>query len=197
MKAYEPMTKQKAPKAQADCMLWIEGVLREFGTTGLSIRDLIDFLQTGLKSANAPVRTNATKALVTLKLFVGADLSTFLQDLNPQLLSTIEAEFAKIASEQAPQPTRQSAHNSASTAVAVEGSRAAAEGTADDPMDDLFPRVDLDRLISSATVAGINDANWKVRKEALEGVQSLLEQHKRFKPSALSTFSACCARVPY
>ena len=53
-------------------------------------------------------------------------------------------------------------------------------------MDELFPRVELDRLISSSTVAALGDANWKIRKEALESIQSILEANKRLKPSNLS-----------
>lgn len=70
--AYEPMTKQKAPKAQADAMAWVDQAIRDFGIGGLSVREMIDFLKVGLKSTNAAVRTSATKTLVTVKLFVGA-----------------------------------------------------------------------------------------------------------------------------
>lgn len=69
--AYEPMGKQKAPKAQADAMVWVEQAIRDFGIVGLSIRDLIEYLKVGLKSSNAAVRTSATKTLVTLRLYVG------------------------------------------------------------------------------------------------------------------------------
>ena len=69
------MTKQKAPKAQADGLAWIEQSIREFGIAGLSIRELIEFLKTGLKSSNAAVRSSATKCLVTLKLYVGPSQS--------------------------------------------------------------------------------------------------------------------------
>lgn len=70
--AYEPMSKQKAPKAQADSMVWVDQAIRDFGITGLSVREVIEFLKVGLKSSNAAVRTNATKTLVTLKLYVGS-----------------------------------------------------------------------------------------------------------------------------
>lgn len=69
------MSKQKAPKAQADSMVWIDQAIRDFGIGGLSVRELIEFLITGLKSTNAAVRTSATKTLVTLKLYVGASES--------------------------------------------------------------------------------------------------------------------------
>lgn len=66
------MTKQKAPKAQADSLVWVEQALRDFGIAGLSIRDLIEFLKNALRSTNAAVRTSATKTIVTLRLCVGS-----------------------------------------------------------------------------------------------------------------------------
>jgi cytoskeleton-associated protein 5 len=69
--AYEPLSKQKAPKVLADALTWIEQALVEFGIAGLSLRALIEFLKTTLSNSNAAVRTSATKTLVTVKLFAG------------------------------------------------------------------------------------------------------------------------------
>lgn len=182
------MGKQKAPKAQADSMVWVEQAIRDFGIIGLSVRDLIEYLKIGLKSSNAAVRTSATKTLVTLRLYVGTDIVTFLQDLNPQLLATIESEFAKVSSESPPEPTRVGADTVVSAAPAggkVGKGKAGADGS--DPLDELFPRVDLDRLVPSATITAMNDPLWKIRKEALETIQSTLEANKRLKPSPLCT----------
>ena len=68
---YETFSKQKAPKVLADSIAWIETAVTEFGVAGLSLRAMIDFLKTGLGNSNAAVRTSATKALVTVKIFVG------------------------------------------------------------------------------------------------------------------------------
>jgi cytoskeleton-associated protein 5 len=66
------MTKQKAPKAQADALVWIKQQLNDFGIAGIPLRDLISFVKTGLGSPNALVRSSATQVLVTVKIFVGA-----------------------------------------------------------------------------------------------------------------------------
>lgn len=185
MPAYDPMTKQKAPKAQADALSWVEQCLRDFGIRGLAIREMIDFLKNGLKSSNAAVRTSATKTLVTLRLFVGPDILSFLQDLNPTLLSSIEADFAKISHEPAPAPTRESGDNQA--AASAKAGRSDPVGGSEDAaaaaLDDLFPRQDVERLIPASVVAACGDANWKARKEALEQMQSTLEANKRIKPN--------------
>jgi hypothetical protein len=72
LSAYEPLSKQKAPKVLADAVTWINTALLEFGIAGLSLRSLIEFLKTALQNSNAAVRTSATKTLVTVKLFAGS-----------------------------------------------------------------------------------------------------------------------------
>lgn len=69
--AYEPLAKTKAPKALADAVGWIESALIEFGIAGLSLRSLVEFLKGALKNSNAAVRTSATKAVVTVRIFAG------------------------------------------------------------------------------------------------------------------------------
>jgi cytoskeleton-associated protein 5 len=70
--AYEPLSKQKAPKVIADAIAWMDSALIEFGIAGVSLRALIEFLKTALKNSNAAVRTSATKTLVTVKLSAGS-----------------------------------------------------------------------------------------------------------------------------
>lgn len=69
---YEPLNKQKAPKAQADALTWIKSQINEFGIAGIPLRDLIGFVKTALGHANALVRSSATQLLVTIRVFVGA-----------------------------------------------------------------------------------------------------------------------------
>jgi cytoskeleton-associated protein 5 len=76
--AYDPLSKQKAPKVIADATTWMKDALTEFGIAGLSLRALIDFLKNALKNSNAAVRSSATNTLVTLKLFAGAGESIFV-----------------------------------------------------------------------------------------------------------------------
>lgn len=193
------MEKQKAPKVLADSVAWIDQALKEFGVAGLSLRSLIEFLKLALKHSNATVRTSGTKALVTVKLFAGGGDTTpiiwlgsdialtsgikdFLEDLNPQLLGTIQSEFDKVEGQEPPNPVRFSLDLANVGLTGISG----AHGTSSDPLDDLFPRVELDKLITGTSV--LSDArsdNWKTRKEALETLQGILDlgQNKRLKPS--------------
>ncbi|EFP78682.1 uncharacterized protein PGTG_04638 [Puccinia graminis f. sp. tritici CRL 75-36-700-3] len=182
--AFDSISKQKAVKIQAESFLFIDSALIEFGINGVPVRNLIECLKTGLKSVNAAVRTNATKALVTTKLCIGADISNFLQDLNPQLLSSIESDFSKIEGERPPTPTRQSVDVAQASQGEASGAKGKGKsGASGDPLDELFPRVDLDRLVSSSTIKACDDPAWKTRKEALTTIQDILEQNKRLKPN--------------
>jgi cytoskeleton-associated protein 5 len=178
---YEPMGKQKAPKAQADALTWIKQQINDFGIAGIPLRDLISFVKTALGSPNALVRASATQLLVTVKVFVGGDISGFLEDLNPQLLSTINSEFDKASSQTPPEPTRTQADLQETAAGPSKGGKGGA-----DPLDDLVPRVDLDKLVAQTSVIADSRADaWKVRKEAFEALNALLDvkSNQRLKPN--------------
>lgn len=172
--------------------------LTEFGIGGLSLRNLIEFLKTALKNSNATVRSSATTALITVKLFAGSGgkccyshrlhsfiklfslgIKDLLEDLNPQLLTTIHAEFDKVEGQNPPDPTRTSAD--LALLPQTNDSRKSKVG---DPLDDLFPRVDLDKLLVGTTIlADAKSDAWKSRKEGLEALQGLLDigANKRLK----------------
>jgi cytoskeleton-associated protein 5 len=113
-------------------------------------------------------------------------IKDFMEDLNPQLLTTIEAEFSKVDGQAAPEPTRFSADVAATPAGGTKGG-------ANDVMDELFPRVDLDKLVGATSI--LTDAKsdqWKTRKEALELLQSILDNkaNQRLKPN-MGLLSRC------
>ncbi|KAJ7774790.1 microtubule associated protein [Mycena metata] len=192
--AYEPLSKQKAPKVLADAVSWINTALLEFGIAGLSLRSLIEFLKTALQNSNAAVRTSATKTLVTLKLFAGSSIKDFLEDLNAQLLNTITTEFDKVEGNAAPEPSR----TSADLATVVSSTSASHGAAAGDPLDDLFPRVEVDGLLKGTTIlADSKSDSWKTKKEGLEAFQAILDQgsNKRLKSAMGDIGQVLKARV--
>jgi cytoskeleton-associated protein 5 len=167
------MQKQKAPKAQADALTWIKQQLTDFGIAGIPLKDLISFVKAALGSPNAAVRSSATSVLVTVRIFVGADISGFLEDLNPQLLNTINSECEKVAGQAAPEPTRTQADLREAAPSGKGGAKGSGGG---DPLDDLIPRVDLDKLVGQTSVLADSRSDaWKTRKEAFEALNALLE----------------------
>ncbi|KAJ7905459.1 microtubule associated protein, partial [Mycena olivaceomarginata] len=193
--AYEPLSKQKAPKVLADALTWINTALLEFGIAGLSLRSLIEFLKTALQNSNAAVRTSATKTLVTVRLYAGSSIKDFLEDLNAQLLNTITGEFDKVEGNPAPEPSRTQADLAS---VAASSSTSNGAGAGGDPLDDLFPRVEVDGLLKGTTVlADAKSDSWKTKKEGLEAFQAILDQgsNKRLKPAMGDIGQVLKARV--
>ncbi|KAJ7582745.1 hypothetical protein C8J56DRAFT_791650 [Mycena floridula] len=192
--AYEPLAKQKAPKVLADAITWVNSAIIDFGIAGISLRALIEFLKSGLQNSNAAVRTSATKTLVTVKLFAGSSIKDLLQDLNPQLLNTISADFDKVEGNAPPEPTRTCA-DIADIPAATSGQSV---GSGGDALDDLFPRVEIDGLLKGTTIlADAKSEAWKTKKEALEAFQAILDQgsNKRLKPNMGEIAQVLKARV--
>ncbi|CAO1622080.1 unnamed protein product [Sympodiomycopsis kandeliae] len=187
--ALGPLAALKAPKAIADSLLWIDSSIQEFGIQGVDVRSLVDHLLTCLKSANAAVRNNATTVVGTLARYLGSSLTNFLGDLNPQLRTTIEGEIGKAADNPAPAPTRfcaelkpvASAGGGGGVAEGAADAAAASAAAEEEALDALIPRVDVDRLIPSSAISSMGDSSWKVRKEALEEIQSILQANTRLK----------------
>lgn len=110
-------------------------------------------------------------------------IKDFLEDLNPQLLATITTEFDKAEGKPAPEPTRTCVDLANVAASSAPAGKAPAGGA--DPLDDLFPRVEIDGLLKGTTVlADAGSDAWKTKKEALETLQAILDQgsNKRLKP---------------
>lgn len=79
------------------------------------------------------------------------------------------------------EPTRKSADLVNLTTTTTSSGK---ESGGPDPLDDLFPRVELDSLLKGTTI--LTDAKsdaWKTKKEALEALQAILDQgsNKRLK----------------
>ena len=115
--------------------------------------------------------------------FTYLGVKDLLEDLNPQLLTTITAEFDKVEGQAAPDPCRTSADIASLRST---GSSKEANANSGDPLDDLFPRVEIDTLFKGTTI--LTDAKsdaWKTKKDALEALQTILDQgsNKRLKPA--------------
>jgi cytoskeleton-associated protein 5 len=121
-------------------------------------------------------------SLVLFFLTCTLGIKDLLEDLNPQLLATIQTEFDKVDGQAAPVPIR----TSADLASLPQASGSSKVGKVADPMDDLFPRVEIDKLLVGTTIlADAKSDAWKTRKEGLEALQGILDvaANKRLKPN--------------
>ncbi|OAD02874.1 hypothetical protein MUCCIDRAFT_142534 [Mucor lusitanicus CBS 277.49] len=182
--AYPVLKKAKSPKVLADSLLWIHAALMDFGIHGLQVRDLIDLLKFGLSNTNASVRTSAVTVLGALRQYIGPEVKSFVEDVSPALLATIEQEFERVSRLDPPQPTKAPA----GAAGAADDGDDGGAGASADAIESLFPRVDISGPLGK-TIAECGDASWKIRKEGLDKVASILAgANNRIKPSLGAEF---------
>ncbi|KAJ1837970.1 hypothetical protein LPJ73_007226, partial [Coemansia sp. RSA 2703] len=178
----EPIRSQKSPKVLADCLSWLDTQMLEFGTKGLALRPVVEMVkEVGLQSSNAQTRTKAVSFMGTLRRAVGAVVMDLMGDLNPQLLQLIEAEFERVANQPMPEPIHTQGglagdgSGASGSGAGGAGAGQVAGGAGDDPMDELFPRQDLNALIDQSVYKKLNDNNWKERKAGLDAIQAALD----------------------
>ena len=79
----------------SETLLWMAGVIEDFGLAALDVRALLDWTKADLGSANTAVRNAATACLAAAHRQLGPGLATMLRpDVKPALMSQLEDSFA-------------------------------------------------------------------------------------------------------
>uniref|UniRef100_A0A8C4UDV0 Cytoskeleton associated protein 5 n=1 Tax=Falco tinnunculus TaxID=100819 RepID=A0A8C4UDV0_FALTI len=171
---------QKNPKNQSETLNWLSNAIKEFGFSGLNVKAFISNVKTALAATNPAVRTSAITLLGVMYLYVGPPLRMFFEDEKPALLSQIDAEFEKMQGQTAPAPTRGISRHSA--VGGDDGEEEEQEDVGNDVVD-LLPRTDISDKITAELVSKIGDKTWKVRKEGLDEVTSIINDAKFIQPN--------------
>ncbi|XP_050752876.1 cytoskeleton-associated protein 5 isoform X6 [Gymnogyps californianus] len=171
---------QKNPKNQSETLNWLSNAIKEFGFSGLNVKAFISNVKTALAATNPAVRTSAITLLGVMYLYVGPPLRMFFEDEKPALLSQIDAEFEKMQGQMAPAPTRGISRHSGGGGD--DGEEEEQEDVGNDVVD-LLPRTDIGDKITAELVSKIGDKNWKIRKEGLDEVTSIINDAKFIQPN--------------
>ncbi|NWZ04218.1 CKAP5 protein, partial [Agelaius phoeniceus] len=171
---------QKNPKNQSETLNWLSNAIKEFGFSGLNVKAFISNVKTALAATNPAVRTSAITLLGVMYLYVGPSLRMFFEDEKPALLSQIDAEFEKMQGQTAPAPTRGISRHS--VVGGDDGEEEEQEEVGNDVVD-LLPRTDIGDKITAELVSKIGDKNWKIRKEGLDEVTSIINEAKFIQPN--------------
>ncbi|NXD20508.1 CKAP5 protein, partial [Spelaeornis formosus] len=171
---------QKNPKNQSETLNWLSNAIKEFGFSGLNVKAFISNVKTALAATNPAVRTSAITLLGVMYLYVGPSLRMFFEDEKPALLSQIDAEFEKMQGQTAPAPTRGISRHS--VGGGDDGEEEEQEEVGNDVVD-LLPRTDIGDKITAELVSKIADKNWKIRKEGLDEVTSIINEAKFIQPN--------------
>ncbi|XP_023566345.1 cytoskeleton-associated protein 5 [Octodon degus] len=172
---------QKNPKNQSETLNWLSNAIKEFGFCGLNVKAFISNVKTALAATNPAVRTAAITLLGVMYLYVGPSLRMFFEDEKPALLSQIDAEFEKMQGQSPPTPTRGLSKHS--TGGADEGEDGDEPDDGGNDIVDLLPRTEISDKITSELVSKIGDKNWKIRKEGLDEVASIINEAKFIQPN--------------
>uniref|UniRef100_A0A670J514 Cytoskeleton associated protein 5 n=1 Tax=Podarcis muralis TaxID=64176 RepID=A0A670J514_PODMU len=172
---------QKNPKNQSETLNWLSNAIKEFGFSGLNVKAFISNVKTALAATNPAVRTSAITLLGVMYLYVGPPLRMFFEDEKPALLSQIDAEFEKMQGQTTPAPTRGNTRHVAGSGD--DGEEGDEQEDAGNDVVDLLPRTDISDKITSELVSKIGDKNWKIRKEGLDEVTSIINEAKFIQPN--------------
>ncbi|XP_075439924.1 cytoskeleton-associated protein 5 isoform X3 [Ascaphus truei] len=184
---------QKNPKNQSETLNWLCNAIKEFGFAGLNVKAFISSVKTALAATNPAIRTSAITLLGVMHLYMGAPLRMFFEEEKPALLSQIDAEFEKVKGQTPPAPTRGSSKNRAGGEEREEGEEPEEEAAVD--VMDLLPRADISDKISPDLVTKMSDKNWKIRKEGLDEVTTIINEAKFILPNIGELPSALKGRL--
>ncbi|RCH84599.1 stu2 protein, partial [Rhizopus stolonifer] len=177
---YPLLRSVKSPKVLSDALLWIHGRLMDFGVEGVQINDLVDSVKFALGNTNVTVRTNAVTVMGALRQFIGPNAISYVKDVSPALLATIEKEFDKVSKLTKPQPIKKVDMMDIDTEFSDPISTQVLPQVS--AVTEVSSRVDISKQLNRA-VAQCGDNNWKIRKEGLDIVQGLLSANPRLKPT--------------
>ncbi|XP_078271596.1 cytoskeleton-associated protein 5 isoform X2 [Rhinoraja longicauda] len=170
---------QKNPKTQSETLNWLTAAIKEFGFAGLNVKAFISHVKTALAATNPAVRISAVALLGVMYLYMGAPLRMFFEDEKPALLSQIDAEFEKMQGQTPPAAIRRVAKHDADEEEVTEEQDDEENGN----VQDLLPRTDIGDKITSDLVTKLDDKNWKVRKEGLDELCTILNEAKLIQPN--------------
>ncbi|XP_077995152.1 cytoskeleton-associated protein 5-like isoform X5 [Glandiceps talaboti] len=178
---------QKNPKNQSEILNWFSNAIKEFGFSSISPKIYIPYMKRAFGAVNPAVRVSAISLLGVMYMYMGAPIRVLFDDEKAALLKQIDTEIEKVQGESPPKPIRGSSKGKGGGADSeeeeddeVDEGGAAGGGAA---MDDLIPRVDIGAKITSQIIEEMADTKWKIRGEALQKVQDILNEAKFITPN--------------
>ena len=165
------------PKALAELCALFTKLLDVLTLSFFPLKETIDFNKTVLANQNIAARNAAINLFKAIYQQLGSPLTEFLNDVNPQTLKTLQAEFEKIV------PNKQTEckiqfRGEAQSEIKEQG------GSNQNPLDSL-PRADISRD-AEKILKKLNDGDWKVRKEGLDALEGVISaNNNRILPNGL------------
>jgi len=163
------------PKALVEMSNLLTKLVEELTLKFIPLKELIDFGKTVISNQNPACRTAATNLFRAIYQQMGPPLNDMINDINPQTLKALAAEFEKIVPIKDVQCKIQFREDADSEIREMANAN---------PMDSL-PRVDISRDVEKL-YKKLTDNDWKVRKEGLDALDGLVTAaNNRILPNGL------------
>mmetsp|Transcript_12268 Transcript_12268/g.23282 ORF Transcript_12268/g.23282 Transcript_12268/m.23282 type:complete len:817 (+) Transcript_12268:913-3363(+) len=157
------------PKAKVNGFALVKRILEEFGVKGLPLTELTEVTKAAYGIANPQVKNAAEDLLVCLYSVIGSKITPLLGGLKENQVKALQAKFATVQIKEAPVELGDELLNSAEKTM-------------------------LGSKISSKTLKELDDANWKVRKGALDKIHGLIKESGRVNHEGLSPLTKSLVR---
>ena len=165
------------PKTLSESAALLIKILDQVTIKFFPLKESIDFCKLMLSNSNPSVRTAATNLLKDFYKQLGAPINDFLNDVNPNILKTLQAEFQQIV------PVKDF-NIQCKIAFRGEAETEISHEMSSNPLDSL-PRADISRE-SEKLLKKLSDGDWKIRKEGLDALDQLLvSANNRILPNGL------------
>ncbi|XP_022647392.1 protein mini spindles-like isoform X2 [Varroa destructor] len=166
---------QKSPKVQSEALNWTGQAIKEFGFK-VPAKSVIETMKSALGASNPAVRAAAVKLFGVMYMYLKAPLRGFFESEKPAVLALLDQEMAAVQDETPPTPIRGVKASAGDDATDGGGGGDAEDGPEEVDAADLLPRADLSGSLQGAIIAEMCDSNWKVRLEALNKVQAIVNE---------------------
>ncbi|XP_055998398.1 cytoskeleton-associated protein 5-like isoform X2 [Ostrea edulis] len=165
---------QKNPKNQLESLNWLSSAIKEFGLK-INVKLLIENIKKSFAHTNPAVRSAGISLCGIIYMYMGQNFRVMFETEKPALLKELDAEIEKVKGEKPPAPTRGVAPGGdANEEDDADG--ADQDDKDDDKIVDSLPRTDISERITPELVNELADKNWKIRKEALEKIETILKE---------------------
>ena len=167
--------KSANPKTLSESAALLVKILDQVTIKFFPLKESIDFCKLMLSNSNPSVRTSSTNLLKDFYRQLGAPINDFLNDVNPNILKTLQTEFQQIV------PVK---NLNIKIEFRGEAETEVSHDISSNPLDSL-PRADISKE-SEKLLKKLSDGDWKIRKEGLDALEQLLiSSNNRILPNGL------------
>ena len=165
------------PKTYVELCNILVKLLDELTVRFFPLKETIEFGKFVISNSNPQCRTAATGLFKGLYAQVGQPISDLINDIPPQTLKPLQAEFEKVT-------VITDLESKLKVQFRGEVAAEVRSVTASNPLDSL-PRADISKE-AEKIIKSLGNTDWRVRKEGLDQLEALLTANKnRISPNGL------------